>query len=188
MFDELIKQIERLLTEKSHITVGITGYAGSGKSTLASRLAEYFGVNDSQILRLDNLYLPRPRDRGLFDDYDWHLVTRILQDVHAGKRLQYRSRGFEEDSFMFDEPLPKVVILEGIRLFRPEMMQHFDVSVWVDCPPELALQRAKDRDLKQGHDEEYMKRWDTEWGPQNEEYYNVYHPEKLANFIYRDYK
>jgi uridine kinase len=80
-----------------------------------------------------------------------------------------------------------VVIVEGIRLFRQELMSNFDLSVWIDCPPELALERAKARDLDQGHDEQYMKHWDTEWAPQNEEYYNTHHPDQLASFEYKEY-
>lgn len=188
MFNELTKQIELLLKQKPHVVVAITGFAGAGKSTLASSLRDHFKIDDAQVIRLDNLYVAKPRGSGLFDDYDWTLAMRILHDAHAGKRLQYQSRGFEEDSFSFDVPLPKVVIIEGIRLFRQELMGNFDLSVWVDCPPALALSRAKARDIKQGADEQYMKRWDAEWGPQNKEYYDTYRPDQLATFIYKEYE
>lgn len=188
MFNELTKQIQALLAEKPHVVVAITGFAGSGKSTLASKLADTFDVKDGQILRLDNFYAPTPRGNGLFDDYDWALVKTVLQDAQDSKSLHYVSRGFENDSSVFDEPLPKVVIIEGIQLFRKDFMHYFDIAVWIDCPLELALQRAKARDLSQGHDATYMKRWDTEWGPKNEEYFSAYHPDKLATFIYNEYK
>lgn len=66
-------------------------------------------------------------------------------------------------------------------------MAQFDLSVWIDCPPELALSRAKARDLAQGADEAYMKRWDTEWGPKNKEYFDSYRPDRLASFIYKEF-
>ncbi len=188
MFNELTKQIELLLSKKSPVVVAITGFAGSGKSTLASWLAEHFHVQDCQILRLDNMYMPIPRGGGLFDDYDWTLVRQILSSAHFSERLRYTTRGFEGERHQIDEPMPKVVIIEGIRLFREELMNYFDLSVYVNCPPEIALQRAKARDISQGHDEAYMRRWDTEWGPFNQRYFDEYRPDQLADFLYREFK
>ncbi len=188
MFDELVARTDALLRDKPHVIIAISGFAGAGKTTLASKLAEHYDIADAQILRLDNMYTPMPRGTGLFDDYDSGLVASILHDVHDSKDLHYQTHGFEEDSVLIDQPLPVVVILEGIRLFRPEMMSQFDLGVWIDCPPQLALERAKARDLVQGHDEAYMQRWDIEWGPQNEAYYSDYHPEQLASFLYQQYQ
>lgn len=139
-----------------------------------------------QVVRLDNLYAPLPRGSGLFDDYDWPLLIHILETVRHGKPLQYQSRGFEGDCININESLPRVVIVEGVQLFREEFMKYFDISVWIDCPLPIAIQRAKARDLKQGHDEQYMKRWDTEWEPRNLEYFTNYHPEQLASFVYKE--
>jgi uridine kinase len=188
MLEDLIKQIEDHLIQQQHLVVAISGFAGSGKSSLASKLQENFNLSDGQILHIDHLYAPKPRGKGLFDDYDWLLLKTILANVHDGKRLKYQSIGYEGDSYIIDEKLPRVVILEGIQLFRSEMMEQFDISVWVNCPIELALERAKARDKGQNQDEQYMKLWDSLWGPRNEEYYNEYHPEKLANFLYEGYK
>lgn len=187
MFNELTDNIEKLMQDNDQVVVGISGFPGSGKSTLADRLKSHFINADSHVVRLDNLYTPLPRGTGLFDDYDWTLLRRIVDDVHTGKPLQYRGRGFEGEVLLFDVPPPKIAIVEGIRLFRRQFMDNFNLSVWVDCPPDLALDRAKSRDLGQGNDEAYMQRWDTEWAPKSLEYYRTYHPEHLADFIYLEY-
>lgn len=187
MFNDLTELIQQQLKNKPHVVVGISGFAGGGKSTLANKLRDNFGIKDGQIVRLDNIYAPEPRGDGLFDDYNWSVLKQILDDAHAGKPLHYNGRGFKNETYVFNELLPTVVIVEGIRLFRPELRRYFDVSVWVNCPPELALQRAKARDLSQGADEDTMKRWDVEWGPKNQKYFDNYHPDQLASFVYEEY-
>ena len=189
MYDDLIKQIELLLEKKERVVVAISGYGGSGKSFLADKICDHFSIPHKTVLRMDFLHADDTQAKdGIFDEHDWALIVRILKDIHAGKRLHYASRGFRGHSEVFDEPLPKVVVAEGVRLLRPEVMQYFDVAVWIDCPVELATKRAKDRDREQGEDEQHLKRWDTEWVPQNDRYFNTIHPDKLADFIYKEYK
>lgn len=189
MFTDLIKQIDDLLTKKPRVVVAISGYGGSGKSTLAEKICEHYKVPTRSILPMDYLHSENTiQGSGVFDEHDWQKIIKILKTIHSKDRLQYTSLGFRGHSEHFDIPLGKVVVIEGVRLLRPEAMSYFDVSVWVDCPVELATNRAKDRDRSQGEDEEHIKRWDTEWVPQNDLYYNTIHPNKLATFIYKEYR
>ncbi len=189
MFNDLTGRIDTLLAQKPHIIVGVSGFAGSGKTYLADKLTQHYQITDSQVIHLDNLYAPMPRGTGLFDDYDWDLLIQILENSLEQKDLNYQGTGFDGNSYkwQFRQKLPRVLIVEGIRLFRPEYMHYFDLSVWVDCPPELALKRAKARDLSQGHDAQYMQRWDAEWMPLNMKYFTTYRPTELANFLYKDF-
>jgi uridine kinase len=143
-----------------------------------------FGASDRQVLRVDHFYAAEPRGPGLFDDYDWPLLEHVLADLRHGGRLRYRGRGFDDTNLVVDEPAPEIAIVEGIQLLRRERMDLFDVTVWIECPREVALERARARDRLQGHDEEYMKLWDNLWGPRNQEYFESHHPEKLAAFRY----
>lgn len=188
MFDELVQQIVKFLAEKPHVLVAISGFGDAGKSHLADKLCDYFRVKNTQIVRVDNLYGQNPDGPGIFDQNDWALLARILKDARAGKKLQYQGKDFTGKHLHFNEELPKVVIFEGVRLLQPELIPNFDISVWIDCPQDFGMQRAKDRDRKQGENEKTISRWDTEWGPQDREYFNQCHPEQLATFIYKEYK
>lgn len=184
MFNELIKKIIQLKTVKSRVVIAISGFGGAGKSYLANQLRDYFKLKDTQIIRIDHLYR-HPEGPGILGQTDWNLVRKILQNVHLGKPLKYQGMGFRGESILIDEALPEIVIIEGIRLLQPELMSSFDISIWIDCPQEFALQRAKARDREQGEDEATIKRWDTDWGPKDKEYFEKYRPDKLATFIYR---
>ncbi|MDQ5972419.1 MAG: hypothetical protein QG553_578 [Patescibacteria group bacterium] len=189
MFEDLIQQIDKKTATEPLVIVGISGFAGSGKTHLANRLANHYGNSENQVIHLDNIYSPLPRGNGLFDDYDWNLLGQIINSARNGNDLDYQGVDYTGKALpqRFKAILPKVLAVEGIRLYRPSTVEHFDISVWVNCPPELALQRAKARDLQQGHDDGYMKRWDTEWGPLNQQYFDQYHPEKLASFLYEEF-
>jgi uridine kinase len=187
-FQDLVKEIEEQLIHKPRIVVAISGFGGSGKSHLADQLRDHFSIKDEQLIRIDQLYGPNPNGPGILDQSDWELLARILGDIHLGKRLQYQGKSDKGERILCDEPLPRVVIVEGIRLLQPRFMHYFDLSVWIDCPQEFAKARAKARDRSQGDDEQTVARWDTDWGPKDREYFDTYRPDQLGTFLYRDYK
>ncbi len=191
MYNELINQIDSLLLEKHPVTVGITGYGGSGKSHLANRIADHFGVAEEQVLHMDYLH-PKPGrpkvEEDIFNDHDWPLIYRILEDVRGGKRLQYKSMGLWGHSKEFNEPAPRVLIIEGVRLLREEILPYLDVAVWIDAPVDYVTERAKARDRELGQDEAHMRRWDEDWVPKNDKYVREVNPMKLATFIFTQYK
>ena len=76
--------------------------------------------------------------------------------------MKYQGKGDTGKVLHLDEDLPQTVIFEGIRLLQPKFDQYFDISAWIDCPQDFAIERAKDRDRSQGEDEETVNRWDTD--------------------------
>lgn len=184
-FEALVTQINELKKAKSHVVVAISGFGGSGKSYLTDKLQDYFKIKDAQVVRIDNLYGPNSNGPDIFDQSDWPLIERLLQDVRLGKRLQYRGKTFTGERPDFDEPLPEVIIFEGIRLLQPRLMPYFDLAVWIDCPQEIAKARAKARDREQGEDEATVQLWDTDWGPKDREYFERFQPDRLASFLFR---
>lgn len=187
-FVDLLAHVEAIAKKKATIVVAISGFGGAGKSHLADKLRKHFGINENQVIRIDHLYGSNPNGPGIFDQSDWGLLGQILKDVQAGKRLCYEGKGYKGEAILCNEELPNVIIVEGIRLLQPNLMSYFDISVWIDCPQDVALERAKARDRAQGEDEQTIALWDTDWGPKDALYFDTYRPDKLASFLYEKYK
>lgn len=188
MYDELITEIKALLKHKNTVVIAISGHGGSGKSTLSEEIAKAFGVEENQIIRLDNLYAKNyEKSKSLFELSDWPTIYKLLSGIHKSKRLKYKTRNWEGVEGIVDVPMPRLVIIEGIRLLRPETKPLFDLSIWIDCPLEFASNRAKERNRKQGDSEAEIALWDSKWIPESKKYSQQIHPEQMADFIYKDY-
>ncbi|HTE58354.1 MAG TPA: AAA family ATPase [Verrucomicrobiae bacterium] len=188
MYEDLAYAIEKLLAEQEVVVVAISGHGGSGKSTLADKLARQFGVADNQIIRTDGLHAKSyMQAKDLFDHHDWATIMDIMSNARTSERLKYLKRNDKEIESIVDEPRPRVVIFEGIRLLRPGIMPFVDISVWIDCPIDLATARAKERNRQQGDSEAEIALWDTKWGPEGKLYVEQVSPHKIASFIYTEY-
>jgi uridine kinase len=189
MYDELVSQITQLLTRKSLVVVAISGHGGSGKSTLTDKLANQFGVADNQIIRIDGLHAKNYMQiEDIYQHHDWKTIMDLLKNMQTVNRLSYVKRDNKEVESIIDVPRPRLVILEGILFIRPEILPYVDVSVWIDCPVELATTRAKERNRHQGDSEAELALWDTKWVPEAMQYYKQTEPQKIASFIYKEYE
>ncbi len=185
MYADLVTQIKRLFCTQAIVVVAIAGHGGSGKSTLADRLADEFEINYDQIVRIDGLHAKHYlQAKNIFQHHDWPAIMGILLRAHDSARLQYLKRDDKEVESMVDVPRPRLVLLEGIRLLRPEVLPYIDISVWIDCSLELATARAIKRNRQQGDSEAEIALWDSKWVPESVQYFEQVRPDKLANFIY----
>lgn len=164
----------------SPFVIAISGHGGSGKSTLAARLAAEL---DGTVVGTDGMYA---RDAGpasgLWALHDWPAIIDLLRGLRTAQRLTYRKRWYTGEEFDVDEPLPAVVILEGIRVIRPDVLALVDAAVWLECPPAEAGERAKARNRLQGDDEAEIALWDTKWVPEGHAYESAVGPAALADF------
>jgi uridine kinase len=183
-FERLVTSIEAVRARKPRCVVAISGFGGSGKSTLADRLRDRFGLTDDQIVRGDRLVSANPRGQGPFDYVDWPLLEQILREAGRAARLTYTGHDYFGNAIAVDAPFPDVLIIEGLRLFRPDAMSRYDLSVWIDIPLEHATRRAKERNIQQGESAYELGLWDTLWAPLDAQYVAQYAPAELASFLY----
>jgi uridine kinase len=144
--------------------VAVDGVDGSGKTTFAARLAARYGelYRTAHVVHLDDFLNPRAvryrlgRDspEGYYrDTYDLDtFLAGVIEPLsgRAGRSIRLRAFDYRTDRPTQDEPTfvaaDAVVIVEGMFLHRDELVDLWDVSVFLDVPFEVSVAWMADRD------------------------------------------
>lgn len=120
-FNDLTATVQGLLGQKHPTIVAISGFGGSGKTILAERLKNQFP--GSTLLQLDNFLINHGEGEGWQGGYDWERFEGVLKDIQAGKDLHYQWYNWEKDETKdwVEQPLPSLVIVEGVRILQPNL-------------------------------------------------------------------
>ena len=150
---------------RSHpVRVAVDGRTASGKTTLADEVGAALHAGGRQVIRtsVDGFHRPRAeryrRGRlsaeGYLDDArDWHAIRRLLLDpLGPGGNLIYRTASFDLEQ---DQPLEQagqrahpdaILVVDGTFLQRPELVDGWDLTVFVDVSEKIAIRRGVARD------------------------------------------
>ncbi|MCC5834921.1 MAG: AAA family ATPase [Opitutales bacterium] len=146
-----------------HVTtfVAITGGSGSGKSWLSQQLLKRFGDLAGRI-SLDDFYRDRSdltenqRNYLNFDNPDaieWSYFKQVLAECAKGQGVLVPRYDFVTHSRQSDtrsQVRSLIVIVDGLWLLHdPSVREHFQYSVYIECPDSLRMKRRLERD----HDE-----------------------------------
>lgn len=167
--------------------IGVSGFGGSGKSTFADELGHLLGA---PVVGVDSFQKNRADDEySLWDIMDFSRLEReVLAPFAAGAttirygQFDWATNGISEVRELTDV---HTLIVEGVGLFRPELMKYFSFTIWVDCPVEEAIARGKKRDRKV-HQNPQDELWDGVWRKNDAEYYEAYRPDKAADLIVKN--
>ena len=163
MIEELAARICRL--QKPHtIRVAIDGVDGAGKTTLADELVEPVRRLGRPVIRasVDDFHRPRHlryrRGRwspeGYFrDSFDYELLKEVLlEPLGPGGSGRYRGAVFDHrNDAAVDAPWLRaerdaVLLFDGVFLHRPELLPHWDLSMFLWVPFDVAIARAAGRE------------------------------------------
>jgi uridine kinase len=140
--------------------IGICGGSGSGKSTIVNMLGSYFTKFELQLVGFDNYYRDlsemsvSERDEINFDHpeaLDIELLVSQLTELKKGNSVECPTYDFS-DHVRTDEIISlnpsKYIIVDGILALHDERMRRlFDLSIFVDVPEFLRMNRRIKRDV-----------------------------------------
>ena len=148
--------------------IAVDGRDGAGKTVFADQLAAKcrqslsrdiirISVDDFHNTREIRYRLGPKSPEGFFlDSYDYDRFRNyVLTPLGRDGSRKYKKRGHDAltDSILGDEPDAEaspgsVVIIDGIFLHRPELVDSWDMSIFLDVSAEICAQRMLVRDGK----------------------------------------
>jgi uridine kinase len=197
----ILTKYKEMPTERS-LLAGISGIDASGKGYITAKLADKIrreGFNVAVInvdgwLNLpeirfsktnaaENFYENAIRFDEIFENLILPLKNRrsinLFADFAEEIAAEYRKHQY------FYEAID-IILLEGIFLFKNEFKKHFDVQIWIECPFEIALQRAIARTQENLSPEETVKAYETIYFPAQKIHFAKDTPQKCADLIWEN--
>jgi uridine kinase len=184
------------------VRVAVDGPPAAGKTTLADELALLLRARGREVIRATTESFHRPRAqryrRGEFspeanyhDAFDYDALRRVLLDPlgpDGDRRYQRAVYDLGTDTALSPPTATAaadaVLLLDGVFLLRPELIDRWDLSIFVSVAFERTLDRARIRDLALlGSSAEVERRFRTRYIPAQELYFATARPAEHADII-----
>ena len=175
--------LEKLISERKP-KVGDTffiagvGHGGSGKSTLGKLLATKL---NAELIHTDDF-------ASWENPLDWHkdLIEKVFKPISEGaKVLNYQPTSWWENHHpeKVSKSVTGTMILEGVSSSRGEFRDYISLSIFVDTPKEICLERGIERDRSTGKSEEELRKMWEEWFAEEDKYIKQDNPKAYADIV-----
>jgi len=197
-----IVDIARGLRRQRSALVALTGIDGSGKGYVASHLFRILQRVNLRVglIHVDGwLNLPSVRfnkitpaqnfyERAIrFDD----LFETVVLPLKANRCLEVGAEFAEETALTYRRHTYSfndidVILLEGIFLLKRQFQHLYDLSIWIDCTFETALERAIRRGQEGLPQNEVIPAYQTIYFPAQQIHFEIDHPQQAASVVFRN--
>ena len=192
----------RSVTIEHPTRVAVDGPAAAGKTTLADELAVVLDARGRRVIRasIEGFLLPRSQRyrRGVYsgeacyhDSFDYQALCRVLLDPlgpGGDRRFQQAVYDRPTDTALSElvttAPADAVLLFDGVFLLRPELIDRWDLRIFVSTAFEETLERARTRDqVLYGSATEVERRFRSRYMPAQQLYFDTAHPTDHADII-----
>jgi uridine kinase len=193
------------VTTTHPLRVAIDGPPASGKTTLADELAVVLRAQGRDVIRatIDDFLVHRAQRyrRGrysaegcYFDAHDRAALCRILLDPlgpGGDRRFQHAVFDTDTDTPSFPPastaPADAVLLFDGVFLLRPELIDRWDLRIFVSVPFEQTVDRATHRGTalagSTADTAEIERSWRNRYIPAQQLYFAIARPTDHADII-----
>ena len=180
----ILRAAARLLERKPSVVISIDGRCASGKTTLAMRLAELCGCS---VVHMDDFFLrPEQRTAQRYEEPGGNVdrerfLEEVLLPMRRGETVVYRSFDCGTQSLKEPVELKKtpVTVVEGSYSCHPELVEYYDLKVFLSVSSEKQMVRIIDRE-----GEAYAQVFREKWIPLEERYFAAFEVEKCCDLTF----
>lgn len=182
---DVLEVINEIYKQKGYVTIAIDGRCGSGKTTLANKLKAYF---DCHIFHMDDFYLQeyqrtyvRYNEPGGNVDRE-RFKKEVLDPLKNQQDVLYRP--IDCSSMSISEgtvyPYKPINIIEGSYSCHPELIDDYDMTIFLDIDESLQYKRIEERNGK-----EALNMFINKWIPLEEKYFSSFDIQNHCDFYFK---
>lgn len=195
----LVQQARKRTSPERSTLAAISGIDGSGKGYVAEQLRVRLstaGINVA-VIGID-AWLNLPAVRIATDNPGPHfyqhairfgaMFEQLVLPLQAKRSLTLEFDAAEETANAFHREARTyhdvdIILLEGVFLLQPDFMPHYDLSIWIECSFETALERAIARGQEGLSPETTTEAYRTIYFPAQRFHFERDRPQDLATVI-----
>jgi uridine kinase len=181
--------------------VAIDGPPAAGKTTLADELAVVLRAQGRDVIRatIDEFLFPRAQryPRGeysaegcYFDTHDYDALKQVLLDpLGPGGDRRFQSAVYDRTAdTALSQPVTTaaadaVLVFDGVFLMRPELIDRWDLRIFVSTALEKTVDRAVLRERRVSTRTEVERRWRRRYIPSQQLYFDTVRPTDHVDII-----
>lgn len=194
---ELLAAVGELCRSRDICVIGIDGLGGAGKSTIAEELCRGLseGGSSTVLLHIDDFinkrevrYDPAYPEWQCYYELQWQYgyFRSVIEGLLSGKPVDAELYDKENDSYFtqsFSAAGRCVIIVEGVFLQREELRGLFDLTVYIDVPEAVRLERVLRRDTYIGGEDSIRAKYENRYFPAERKYVSEYRPKQSADLV-----
>jgi uridine kinase len=204
--DFLTSKIVATRTEKSAeqaVLVGISGIDAGGKGFITEKIAKRLQeagwrvatINADDWLNVPEVCMSRrsPEEHFYehamrFDEMFDQLIVPLKENRAVSFVADCADAKGNRRKHRYEFRRIDIVLLEGIFLLKRAYREHFDLTAWVECPFDIALERAIERGQEGLPPAETVKAFETIYFPAQRIHFARDNPQGAADFIIQNEK